>query len=162
QAKARSIPQGAGSEPADVTPPSSAPVQPIPFSHKAHASFGLKCGNCHAVSKGGEPMQIPNVKECFVCHESIKKESPAIEKLAQFQKARQTISWVRLYDLPEFVLFNHQKHLDASVACQVCHGAVENQDLLRQEKDISMVSCVNCHKLHKSPVFCGECHNIGY
>lgn len=160
--QARSIPEGAGSEPPEVTPPPPALVQPIPFSHKIHASFGLKCGDCHAPSKAGEPMQIPNVAECLVCHQTVRKESPAIEKLAQLGKAGQKISWIQVYDLPEFVFFNHKKHLDARVDCQVCHGAVQSHDVLRQEKDISMASCVSCHKLHRAPLSCGECHNIGY
>lgn len=162
QTQARSISEGAGNEPPDVSSPPPAPAQPVPFSHKIHVGFGLKCETCHQPSRAGEPLQIPNVADCMVCHRTIKKESPAIEKLAQLEEAGKEISWVRVYELPGFVFFNHQKHLAAKVDCQVCHGAVQNQDVLRQEKDMSMVSCANCHKLHRASISCGECHNIGY
>ena len=41
-------------------------------------------------------------------------------------------------------------------------GAVATEDVLRQEKDISMVACTNCHKLRNASTSCGVCHNIGY
>ena len=77
------------------------------------------------------------------------------------EKAGQTVPWVRVDKLPDFVFFSHQKHLAAKVDCAVCHGAVRNRSVLRREK-ISMVSCVNCHRLRGAPVSCGGCHSIGY
>jgi len=98
----------------------------------------------------------------MACHRSIKTESPAIQKLAQIQRDDNLISWTRVYGLPDFVFFNHQKHINASVACEVCHGPAKDRDILWQEKDVSMVGCVDCHKLRKAPVNCDLCHNIGH
>jgi hypothetical protein len=84
--------------------------------------------------------------------------NPEIQKLARLEKDKQEVSWVRLYQLPPFVFFSHQKHIDAEVNCAVCHGAVGGRDVLRREKDISMVSCVNCHQLRKVPTTCSTCH----
>ena len=67
-----------------------------------------------------------------------------------------------MYELPTFVSFSHQKHIGARIDCNVCHGSVGTQDVLRQEKDISMVACTNCHKLRNASISCGLCHNIGY
>jgi len=80
----------------------------------------------------------------------------------RLKKAGQDLDWIRVYQLPNFVFFNHQKHLDAKVGCEVCHGAVGERDVLRQERETSMVACINCHKLRKAPVSCGLCHNIGF
>jgi hypothetical protein len=78
------------------------------------------------------------------------------------EKEGQEVSWVHAYQLPPFVFFSHQKHIDAKVDCAVCHGDVRNQNVMRQGKDISMASCVNCHQLRKASISCGLCHNVGY
>jgi quinate dehydrogenase (quinone) len=153
----------AGSEPQDIQPPLPAPVQPISFSHKRHVStVGLKCEDCHQFSADGKRMEIPDVAKCMLCHQSVLNTSPEIQKLARLEKAGQQVSWVRLYRLPAFVFFSHQKHLDAKVDCAVCHGVVRDQTVLRQVKDISMASCVDCHRLRKAPTSCSLCHNVGY
>ena len=156
------IPSGKGSEPADISPPLPAPAQPIAFSHKVHSAVGLKCDSCHQLAANGKQRQIPNVAQCMQCHQAIAKDRPAIQKLARLQKAGGSISWVRVYHLPDFVFFSHQKHAAANVDCAVCHGEVRTMDAMRQAKDVSMVNCVNCHNLRKATVACGQCHNIGY
>jgi len=162
QAELAKIPSGTGSEPPEIKPPLLAPTQPIPFSHRGHVAAGMSCDNCHQLSSDGKQMQIPSVTGCMACHQSVMEARPAIQKMTQLEKEGQQISWVRVYQLPEFVFFSHQKHIDAKLACEVCHGMVRNQDVLRQEKEISMVACINCHKLRKVSTSCGLCHNIGY
>jgi hypothetical protein len=152
----------AGSEPPTLTTPPAAPVQPIPFNHKLHVSAGMHCEDCHQPSQDGKQMGVPNVKECMTCHRSVATDNPIIQKLAQLDKEDQTIAWKPVYQLPAFVFFSHQKHIDAEVGCAVCHGDVHNQDVMRQEKAINMASCVNCHRLHKAPTTCGLCHAVGY
>jgi quinate dehydrogenase (quinone) len=156
------IPSGNGREPVYITPQPPAPAQPIPFSHRVHSTLGLQCDSCHHLTADGKQMGIPNATQCMACHQSIAKDRPAIQKLARLQKAGGNIAWVRVYQLPDFAFFSHQKHLDAKVDCAVCHGMVRNMDAMRQAKDISMMSCVNCHNLRKATVSCGQCHNIGY
>ena len=154
---------GHGSEPTDIHSSLPAPVQPIAFSHRLHVTTaGMKCDDCHHVSADGKQMQIPNVANCMTCHQAVMTTSPEIQKLARLQKERQQVPWIRLYQLPPFVFFSHQKHIDANVKCAVCHGDVRNQIALRQEKDISMASCVNCHQLRKASISCGLCHEVGY
>jgi len=73
------------------------PEQPIPYSHKQHLAMGLKCGNCHEMPDPGEFMGIPVVSKCMTCHQSVKKDSPALKKLAEFAAGKQEPSWVRVY-----------------------------------------------------------------
>jgi glucose dehydrogenase len=154
---------GAGSEPRNIRPPLPAPAQPIAFSHRLHVTTaGMKCDDCHQISADGKQMHIPNVGTCLTCHQTVMTTSPEIQKLARFEKEGQQVSWVRVYQLPPFVFFSHQKHIDAKVDCTVCHGEVRNQNTMRQEKDISMASCVNCHQLRKASISCGLCHTVGY
>jgi len=56
------------------------------------------------------------------------------------------IEWVRVYDLPDFVFFEHSRHVAAGVTCQTCHGPVETMETVRQDADLSMGWCVNCHR----------------
>ena len=63
---------------------------------------------------------------------------------------------------PDFVFFSHQKHLSAKVECAICHGGVKDRDRLWREKDVSMVACVDCHKLRQASLSCDGCHNIGH
>ncbi|MGH9326872.1 MAG: PQQ-binding-like beta-propeller repeat protein [Terriglobia bacterium] len=161
KAESRTITAGAGALPPELKPPLRLPVQPIPFSHKQHMSIGLKCAQCHQFTEDGAQMQIPTVSTCMVCHQTILKSNPTIQKMARMQKEGQRIRWVRVYRLPNYVFFSHQKHVNAKISCAVCHGTVEDQSVMWQEKEVSMVSCVNCHKLYHASISCGVCHNIG-
>jgi hypothetical protein len=158
----RTISPGPGREPADLEEPSHPLLQTISFSHKLHLGAGFQCEMCHQSVGAGEKLTIPGVAECMTCHQSIKTDSPQIQQLAQLEKAHQPLTWTRFYKLPDFVFFSHQKHVSAKVECSVCHGSVGSRERLWQEKDVSMVACVDCHKLRNAPVTCDTCHNIGH
>jgi len=135
------------------------PVQPIPYSHKLHVgTLELKCDNCHLNANHGERMGIPAASICMECHSDIKTDSPAIQKLAGFAKNNREIPWVRVYQIPSYVKFSHRAHLDAGGTCVKCHGEVKQHDQLYREVDISMKSCVNCHRDSKASVDCTYCH----
>ncbi len=78
------------------------------------------------------------------------------------------IAWVKVYNLPDFVYFDHRPHVAAGVTCQACHGAVETMERVRQVQSLSMGWCVNCHRqanaegVAGTPVRastdCGSCH----
>jgi len=151
-----------GREPPSIKAPATAVSQPIQFSHKLHIATGAECQNCHPGAANGDKMQMPAFKGCLHCHRTILTGSPAIQKLTAYAKETQPPSWTRLYHLPDFVFFSHQKHLNAKVECAVCHGPVQDREVLWQEKEVSMSACVGCHKLRKAPVTCDLCHNIGH
>ena len=137
----------------------TAPVQPIPFSHKAHAGdLKLPCKMCHANPDPGEAMKIAAPSTCMQCHSAIKTDSPAIQKLAEFAKAGRNVPWVRVYQIPSYVSFSHRAHLQAGNACVDCHGQVAARDRLSRETDISMGGCMNCHRLKKASIDCTFCH----
>ncbi len=58
----------------------------------------------------------------------------------------QSISWVRVHNLPDYARFNHQAHVAVGVSCQKCHGPVETMERVRQHATLSMGWCVNCHR----------------
>lgn len=58
----------------------------------------------------------------------------------------QSLPWVRVNQLPDFVYFDHRPHLLAKVSCQTCHGPVESMERVRQVNSLSMGWCINCHR----------------
>ncbi len=139
--------------------PIPAPEQPIPFSHKTHSgALKLQCGMCHVNPDPGEMMTVVAASKCMQCHSAVKKDSPAIQKLASFAKNEREIRWVRVYEAPSYVRFSHRVHIQASNTCQDCHGKVAEREQLFKEADISMGGCMNCHRVKKVSIDCAFCH----
>ncbi len=136
-----------------------APEQPIPYSHKQHLALGLQCKNCHEMPDPGEIMGIPAASKCMTCHQAVKKDSPAIQKLAAFARENREIPWVRVYQIPSYVVFSHKEHLDTGAKCETCHGPVAQRDRIARETDISMGGCMNCHRANKASLDCTYCHD---
>lgn len=156
----RVISSGPGHLPREVPSPAKALTQPISFSHKQHSHVGLACVSCHPMEGTGELAQIPAASDCMSCHQTIKKDSHAIRSLVQFHSGNRAVPWSRVYKVPDFVFFSHQKHARAGEKCETCHGAVQSREALWQEKEISMEACVECHKLRKASVTCDLCHEM--
>ncbi len=135
-----------------------APVQPIPYSHKQHLALGLKCRDCHIMPDPGEIMGIPEAAQCMNCHRSIKKDSPAIQRLAAFARDGRPVPWVRVYEIPSYVSFSHKAHLEAGATCHACHGPVAERERVARETDLSMTGCMDCHRANKASLSCTYCH----
>src|SRR6266852_1438976 len=73
--------------PSEHTPP----VQPIPYSHKKHLSLGLDCKDCHTNPEPRKLMTFPGTGKFLLCHATVAKDTPAIQKLAAFAKSKQAI-----------------------------------------------------------------------
>ena len=62
------------------------------------------------------------------------------------EKRSRPVPWIKVYNLPDFVYFDHRAHVRVGVTCQKCHAAVETMERVRQVGDLSMGWCVNCHR----------------
>ena len=138
-----------------------APQQPIAYSHKTHAgALKLECQKCHPIPGDGDFATIPATSICMACHKTIKKESAEIAKLAAADAKGESIEWVRVYKIPDYVSFNHRKHAAVEgVTCETCHGPVKEREVMRREKDISMAACMECHRAKNASVNCTLCHD---
>ena len=137
-----------------------APVQPIPFSHKAHAGkLKLACATCHPNPDPGELMTIAAAVDCMRCHDTVKSESAAIRKLAAFAKNGRDMRWARVGQLPSNIIFSHKDHLKAGGTCAECHGPVAEREQLAAEKDLSMAGCMSCHRARRASLDCNYCHD---
>ena len=94
------------------------------------------------------------------CHTTVKTDSPDIQKLAQYDAKNEEIPWRRVYRLPEFVYWSHKQHVtDAKITCDACHGNVPQLDVMQRVKDMSMPTCIECHKERSARVAC-TCHEV--
>jgi len=125
-----------------------APEQPIAFSHKLHAGDnGITCQYCHYGAEKSKNAGFPATSVCLNCHKVIKRDSIEIQKIHRSFEENESIEWVRVHLLPDFVYFSHERHVaGAEFACQTCHGPVEEMERLRQYSDLTMGWCVNCHR----------------
>jgi len=128
------------------------PDQPIKFSHKVHAGQNqIDCQYCHSSAEFGKSAEIPAASVCLNCHmvvrEGTKSGRYEINKIFAALESKKPIPWIRVYNLPDHAFFSHAQHVGAGkLACQTCHGPVEQMDRIVQVPDLSMGWCVNCHR----------------
>ncbi len=131
------------------------PVQPIAFSHKTHAGeYKIACQYCHVGVEKGKSATIPSTNICMNCHTYIQEGSrygtKEIGKILASWEQGKPIEWVRIHNLPDLVYFNHAQHVKVGgIACQTCHGPVEEMEEVYQYNDLSMGWCINCHRQTK-------------
>lgn len=162
------------------------PEQPIFFSHVIHAgSFKIDCQYCHSNARRGTAAGIPSVERCMGCHKIIAADgNPEVKKLHAYWERKEPIPWVRVFKLPEYVIFPHKNHIQAGLPCQTCHGRIEAMERVHAETGQSLVNdlrnlvglggpppkltmgwCVECHaKLNetrntRAPLDCFVCHH---
>lgn len=130
-----------------VTQANVAREQPVPFSHKQHvAGLGIDCRYCHTSVEDGAFAGIPPTETCMSCHSQIWAESPLLEPVRESFRTDRSIEWVRVHDLPDFVYFNHSIHVKKGIACDTCHGRVDQMPLMWREATLQMAWCLECHR----------------
>lgn len=123
------------------------PEQPVRFSHALHAGTNhIPCQYCHAGVTESRWAPIPPLNVCMGCHAVVDSTAAPIRQVAAAYQAQKPIEWVRVYDLPQFVKFNHRWHIAAGIACQTCHGPVQDMDQIEQVRQFTMAECLNCHR----------------
>jgi hypothetical protein len=133
-----------------------APQQPIPFSHKLHAGDnGVPCLYCHSGATRSRHAGVPPVSKCMNCHSVTKKDSRHIQAIAAAYEKGETIAWQRVYDLPDHVYFDHRPHVGAGIACQECHGPVEEMEVLTRVMNMRMGKCLQCHRGERNYLYGG-------
>ena len=159
------------------------PVQPIEFSHEIHAGsaedgdLGIPCLYCHSAAEVSQHATIPAVSTCMGCHVHVaegRTEGSAAEiaKLRDYHAKGESIPWIRIHNLPEYVQFKHFRHINAGVECQECHGQVEEMNRVYLTPDtvlrpssgflpaakLEMGWCMDCHLERGAADDCSACH----
>ena len=130
-----------------VTRQGQRPDQPVPFSHKHHVEgLGLQCQYCHTQVEKAAYAGIPPTKTCINCHAQIWTNAQLLEPVRQSWASGQSINWIRVHDLPDYVYFNHEIHVNKGLGCASCHGRVDEMPLMYQQNTLQMEWCLNCHR----------------
>ncbi len=129
-----------------------APDQPIKFSHALHAgTHKIECQYCHSGAAKGKSAVIPSTNVCMNCHKAV-QEGPTygkteIAKIYDHYENNIPVPWVKIHNLPDHVYFNHAQHVNAGqIACQTCHGEVQEMEKVKQMQPLSMGWCIDCHR----------------
>jgi hypothetical protein len=127
-----------------------APAQPIAFSHKLHAGDNkVPCLYCHYGARSSRHAGIPSSSICMNCHGLLEKQTVEIERFKEaVQLDRPLVAWTKVHNLPDFVYFNHSRHVLSGVVCQSCHGPVETMQRIEQAMPLTMGWCLSCHREH--------------
>jgi hypothetical protein len=130
-----------------VTRQGQRPDQPVPFSHKHHVEgLGLQCQYCHTSVEQSSYAGIPPTKTCMNCHAQIWTNANLLEPVRQSWATGASIQWIRVHDLPDYVYFNHEIHVNKGIGCASCHGRVDEMPLMYEENTLQMEWCLNCHR----------------
>jgi hypothetical protein len=136
------------------------------------------CMNCHrhvtaswqVVRAEKEEANQAKREEKRIVSEELKKLYDALDLKDPTQrepgKSAKPIQWVKVHALADYTRFDHRPHVLAGLACQECHGPVQEMTVLKQSESLSMGWCVRCHKEHRevagkkvSPsTDCAACH----
>jgi hypothetical protein len=147
-----------------------APRQPIPYSHKLHAGdLGIDCQYCHFNAERGRHAGVPPASVCLGCHApdqgAAAQDREGVQQLLALMDAGAyaddadadgksdgvlkdggVIHWNRIHKLPDHVYFSHEWHVAAGVACQTCHGPIEEMEVVQQYASLEMGWCIECHR----------------
>jgi len=146
--------------------------QPIEFPHDIHADVnGINCMYCHTYARRSKVAGIPPTSKCMGCHTIIATDKPRIKKLTEYWENNEPPQWNKVHDLPDFVHFTHEKHLqrfvfknegmdvaNVSEVCAFCHGDVKKMTVAKKVKPLNMGFCVRCHEANDGPSDCWKCH----
>ena len=148
--------QPAGETAADTT------VQPIAFPHDIHAGqYGIDCQYCHYSAERSVDAGMPPVSSCMGCHQVVQGQNnpQEVAKLREFWQDREPIPWVRVYKLADHAHFPHMRHVNAGVACETCHGQVQEMGVVEAvNQPLDMGWCVRCHRDQGASIDCTTCH----
>ncbi len=121
--------------------------QPVPFSHKHHVGDdGIDCRYCHQSVETSDFAGLPPTETCMSCHSQIWNNAEILEPVRASLRSGQSIAWVRVHDLPDFVYFNHSIHVNKGIGCSTCHGRVDTMPLMYKTNTLYMQWCVECHR----------------
>ena len=121
--------------------------QPVQFDHRHHTKDeGIDCRYCHNTVDRSPSAGIPQTQLCLNCHSQVWNKSPILEPIRQSFINNTPIKWNRVYQVPEFVYFNHSIHVNKGVGCISCHGKVGEMAAIEKATPLTMSWCLECHR----------------
>ena len=139
------------------------PEQPIKFSHVTHVQKrGIECQFCHWTVAKSHYAAIPEGDTCQGCHKLVfgttDEQKNEIKKLSEYGQKSEPIPWIKVHVMPDYVRFNHKRHVKSGLGCQECHGQVPEMDVVERVSSMKMGWCVSCHRERGASIDCYTCH----
>lgn len=130
------------------------------FNHRFHVlEQKLACKTCHAgalTSERAEDRLVPRGTTCDGCHGTDHDDRAAVKPGDEGAAACSFchVGWkpgdgnrVAAFEIPPpNLVFNHKKHAARNIACQQCHGDVEQLELATRDQLPRMRGCFGCHQ----------------
>ncbi|HEX2137148.1 MAG TPA: cytochrome c3 family protein [Microvirga sp.] len=121
--------------------------QPIPFRHDLHSgSLRIDCRYCHSTVDRAAPAGMPSAQTCMTCHSQVWTGASVLEPLRSSLALGQPITWTSVHRLPAYAYFHHGIHVAKGVACETCHGRVDQMPQTVKSQTLSMGWCLDCHR----------------
>jgi hypothetical protein len=80
------------------------------------------------------------------CHSQIWTNASLLEPVRQSWATGESIVWTKVHDLPDYVYFSHEIHVNKGLGCSSCHGRVDEMPIMYQQNTLQMEWCLNCHR----------------
>lgn len=123
------------------------PEQPLQFPHNLHVGLGVQCLYCHPGAWTGASAGLPTQAKCWGCHQQIQiRAGSQLEILRDYVERDETIPWVPVAIMPEFVHFMHRPHVAAGLNCENCHGEIGQMTVAVPVYEMNMGWCLDCHR----------------
>jgi len=138
-----------------------APVQPIEFPHHVHSAAieddgnAINCLYCHSYARRSPVAGIPTLAKCMGCHRYVAADKERIQQLSRYWQQGKPIPWKKVHDLPDFVYFTHERHIQRFVfqqgqpvqqVCGYCHGDIKTMTVAERRRPLTMGWCLKCHE----------------
>jgi hypothetical protein len=124
-----------------------AKAQPVPFSHKHHVDeLKIECRYCHATVEKAAYAGYPATETCMSCHSQVWTNSPLLAPVRESYQTGEPLLWNKIYNVPDFVYFNHSAHVNNGIGCSSCHGRIDQQHLAAKAQPLYMGWCLGCHR----------------
>lgn len=121
--------------------------QPVEFDHRHHAGDdAIDCRYCHSTVEKSSTAGYPSTATCLRCHSQIWNRSALLDPVRAAYFENRAIPWRRVYQLPDFVFFDHSIHVNKGVGCIECHGRVDLMAAVWQVGPLTMSWCLDCHR----------------
>ena len=139
------------------------PKQPIAFSHQLHAGVQqIPCQYCHVSPGEGPNSSVPGVNTCMNCHSQVALDKDEVKKIHKAWETGEPIKWVKVHDMPDYVKFIHQPHINFGLDCTECHGDVASMDVVATTNRFNMGWCIECHRQPEHETASTDCVTCHY
>src|SRR5258708_3394296 len=80
------------------------------------------------------------------CHSQMLTNTDSLKPVLASYQNNSPIQWTRVYQLADFVYFDHSIHVNKGVGCTTCHGQIDRMPLTEKASSLQMSWCLDCHR----------------